>query len=92
MINWFEWRKFEIEINDYVDWRAAGSPAIKTPSLPTSPIGCSTPTRSTRLLTWPSREAVDASRVGVDTVTMRQDHAQGLRASLDDLAAYLRGR
>lgn len=29
MINWFEWRKFEIEINDYVDWRAAGSPAIK---------------------------------------------------------------
>jgi hypothetical protein len=29
MINWFEWRKFEIEINDYVDWRVAGSPAIK---------------------------------------------------------------
>lgn len=25
MINWFEWRKFEIEINDTVDWRAAGS-------------------------------------------------------------------
>jgi len=48
MINWFEWRTFEIEINHYVDWRAAGSPAIKTPSLPTSPIGCSTPTRSTR--------------------------------------------
>jgi hypothetical protein len=29
MINWFEWKKFEIEINDYVDWRAAGSPAIR---------------------------------------------------------------
>jgi hypothetical protein len=29
MINWFEWRKFEIEINDWVDWRAAGSPAIR---------------------------------------------------------------
>lgn len=29
MINWFEWRKFEIEINDWVDWRAAGAPAIK---------------------------------------------------------------
>ena len=36
MINWFEWRTFEIEINHYVDWRAAGSPAMKTPSLPTS--------------------------------------------------------
>jgi hypothetical protein len=29
MINWFEWRKYEIEINDFVDWRAAGSPAIR---------------------------------------------------------------
>jgi hypothetical protein len=29
MINWFEWKKYEIEINDYVDWRAAGSPAIR---------------------------------------------------------------
>ncbi|WP_234709686.1 glycoside hydrolase family 26 protein [Mycolicibacterium cosmeticum] len=29
MINWFEWRKFEIEINDWVDWRTAGAPAIK---------------------------------------------------------------
>jgi hypothetical protein len=29
MINWFEWRKYEIEINDWVDWRAAGSPAIR---------------------------------------------------------------
>ena len=29
MINWFEWKKLEIEIDDYVDWRAAGSPAIK---------------------------------------------------------------
>jgi Glycosyl hydrolase family 26 len=29
MINWFEWKKFEIEINDHVDWRAAGAPAIK---------------------------------------------------------------
>ena len=28
MINWFEWRKYEIEINDDVDWRAAGSPAV----------------------------------------------------------------
>lgn len=29
MINWFEWSKYEIEINDDVDWRAAGSPAIR---------------------------------------------------------------
>lgn len=29
MINWFEWRKFEIEINDWVDWRAAGAPDIR---------------------------------------------------------------
>ncbi len=29
MINWFEWKKFEIEINDWVDWRAAGSSAIR---------------------------------------------------------------
>lgn len=29
MINWFEWKKYEIEINDWVDWRAAGAPAIK---------------------------------------------------------------
>ena len=29
MINWFEWNKYEIEINDTVDWRAAGSPAIR---------------------------------------------------------------
>lgn len=29
MINWFEWKKYEIEINDWVDWRAAGSPAIR---------------------------------------------------------------
>jgi hypothetical protein len=29
MINWFEWKKFEIEINDWVDWRAAGSDAIR---------------------------------------------------------------
>lgn len=29
MINWFEWRKYEIEIKDVVDWRAAGSPAIR---------------------------------------------------------------
>jgi hypothetical protein len=29
MINWFEWKKFEIEINDWVDWRAASSPAIR---------------------------------------------------------------
>jgi hypothetical protein len=29
MINWFEWKKYEIEINDYVDWRSAGSPAIR---------------------------------------------------------------
>jgi hypothetical protein len=29
MINWFEWKKFEIEINDWVDWRAAGSSSIK---------------------------------------------------------------
>jgi hypothetical protein len=28
MINWFEWNKYEIEIDDVVDWRAAGSPAI----------------------------------------------------------------
>jgi Glycosyl hydrolase family 26 len=28
MINWFEWKKYEIEINDWVDWRAAGSPTI----------------------------------------------------------------
>lgn len=29
MINWFEWKKFEIEINDWVDWRAAGSQPIR---------------------------------------------------------------
>lgn len=29
MINWFEWSKYEIEINDQVDWRSAGSPAIR---------------------------------------------------------------
>jgi hypothetical protein len=29
MINWFEWKKFEIEINDRVDWRAAGSAPIR---------------------------------------------------------------
>ncbi|GII98577.1 glycosyl hydrolase family 26 [Sediminihabitans luteus] len=29
MINWFEWDKYEIEINDTVDWRAAGSPAVR---------------------------------------------------------------
>lgn len=29
MINWFEWHKYEIEINDQVDWRSAGSPAIR---------------------------------------------------------------
>ncbi|HXO50735.1 MAG TPA: glycosyl hydrolase [Mycobacterium sp.] len=29
MINWFEWKKFEIEINDWVDWRAAGSSTIR---------------------------------------------------------------
>ena len=28
MINWFEWNKYEIEINDDVDWRAANSPTI----------------------------------------------------------------
>ncbi len=29
MINWFEWRKYEIEINDTVDWRAADSPTTR---------------------------------------------------------------
>ncbi|WP_235434440.1 glycosyl hydrolase [Gordonia sp. w5E2] len=29
MINWFEWRKYEIEIKDVVDWRAAGSPETR---------------------------------------------------------------
>lgn len=29
MINWFEWKKYEIEINDDVDWRSAGSPTIR---------------------------------------------------------------
>jgi hypothetical protein len=29
MINWFEWKKFEIEINDWVDWRAGASPPIR---------------------------------------------------------------
>jgi hypothetical protein len=28
MINWFERRKYEIEIKDIVDWRAAGTPAM----------------------------------------------------------------
>ncbi|MET0806957.1 MAG: glycosyl hydrolase [Lacisediminihabitans sp.] len=28
MINWFEWNKFEIEIDDNVDWRASGTPQI----------------------------------------------------------------
>ncbi|MEE4025750.1 glycosyl hydrolase [Gordonia sp. PKS22-38] len=28
MINWFEWKKYEIEIDDTVDWRAAGSPVV----------------------------------------------------------------
>ena len=30
MINWFEWRKYEIEIKDVVDWRAAGSPDTRS--------------------------------------------------------------
>ena len=30
MINWFEWNKYEVEINDTVDWRAAGSTAIRS--------------------------------------------------------------
>lgn len=29
MINWFEWKKYEIEINDQVDWRAAGSRQVR---------------------------------------------------------------
>ncbi len=29
MVNWFEWSKYEIEINDTVDWRAGGSPAVR---------------------------------------------------------------
>lgn len=29
MINWFEWLKYEIEINDDVDWRAAGSDHVR---------------------------------------------------------------
>ncbi|MCI1649483.1 glycoside hydrolase family 26 protein [Bifidobacterium tibiigranuli] len=29
MINWFEWQKYEIEIDDTVDWRAAGSPHVR---------------------------------------------------------------
>lgn len=29
MVNWFEWRKYEIEIDDDVDWRAAGSPDVR---------------------------------------------------------------
>lgn len=29
MINWFEWKKFEIEIHDTVDWRSAGNPRIR---------------------------------------------------------------
>lgn len=29
MINWFEWYKYEIEINDYADWRAASSPGTR---------------------------------------------------------------
>ncbi|WP_245551934.1 glycoside hydrolase family 26 protein [Gordonia aichiensis] len=28
MINWFEWRKYEVEIKDVVDWRAAGAPGV----------------------------------------------------------------
>lgn len=29
MINWFEWSKYEVEINDTVDWRASDSPATR---------------------------------------------------------------
>lgn len=29
MINWFEWRKYEVEINDTVDWRASDSTATR---------------------------------------------------------------
>ncbi len=28
MINWFEWEKYEVEIDDTVDWRAADSPNV----------------------------------------------------------------
>lgn len=29
MVNWFEWEKYEVEINDVVDWRAADSPQTR---------------------------------------------------------------
>ncbi|WP_227748106.1 glycoside hydrolase family 26 protein [Oerskovia douganii] len=29
MVNWFEWDKYEIEIDDGVDWRAAGAPDVR---------------------------------------------------------------
>lgn len=29
MVNWFEWDKYEIEIDDDVDWRAAGAPDVR---------------------------------------------------------------
>ncbi|MGB8021220.1 MAG: glycosyl hydrolase [Candidatus Nanopelagicales bacterium] len=28
MVDWFEWKKYEIEINEEVDWRASGSTAV----------------------------------------------------------------
>ena len=29
MVNWFEWEKYEVEIDDTVDWRAADSPSAR---------------------------------------------------------------
>ena len=29
MINWFEWNKKEVEVKATVDWRAAGTPAVR---------------------------------------------------------------
>ena len=58
MVNWFEWRKTESEVNAIVDWRIAADPALRTAFLgslgngfnlgpavsPASPVpGCATP-------------------------------------------------
>jgi hypothetical protein len=39
MINWFEWRKFEAEVGDVVDWRISANPQLRTSFLATTTSG-----------------------------------------------------
>ena len=41
MINWFEWRKFEGEVSDIVDWRITANPELRTSFLATATGGFS---------------------------------------------------